>query len=79
MARQAQPVSYVLHAKDGADLPEHQRVAVEQLQRIGVGETADFTWTPDEPGVYEIRIGYRPDASLPQRWVVVAGEGTGGS
>ena len=42
---------------------------------IGVGETADFTWTPAEPGVYELRIGYNERANFPQRWVVTAREG----
>jgi len=70
ITRDGEPVSVILYAKDGADLPEHQRVSVERVPRMGVGETADFIWTPDEPGVYELRIGYGADASHPQRWVV---------
>ncbi len=65
-------VPITLHAKDGADLPPHQRVPVLGLPRLGVGETADFTWTPSEPGTYELHIGYGPDASLTQVWEVRA-------
>ncbi|HSG47497.1 MAG TPA: multicopper oxidase domain-containing protein, partial [Longimicrobiales bacterium] len=75
ITRDGEPVPYTLLAKDGADLPEHQRVAVESLQRIGVGETADFTWTPQEPGVYELLVGPAPDRGLTQRWVVEAPPG----
>ncbi|MDT8341716.1 MAG: multicopper oxidase domain-containing protein [Longimicrobiales bacterium] len=71
--RDGEPVPYTLLAKDGADLPAHQRVPVEHLQRIGVGETADFTWTPAEPGVYHLLVGPDPEqAALVQRWVVEA-------
>ncbi len=63
-------VPFRLIAKDGADLPAHQQVEVTDLPRLGVGETADFAWTPRTPGVYEVRIGYGPPASIPQRWVV---------
>jgi manganese oxidase len=63
-------VPFTLFAKDGADLPTHQQVEVTDLPRLGVGETADFTWTPLEPGVYELRVGYNPQVSLVQRWVV---------
>ncbi|UCC24222.1 MAG: multicopper oxidase domain-containing protein [Gemmatimonadales bacterium] len=78
ITREDEPIPYRLHAKDGADLPEHQQVEVPSLQPIGVGETVDFIWTPDRPGVYELRIGYSPQASIPQRWVVTdaaSGEG----
>lgn len=65
-------VPITLFAKDGADLPEHQRVAVETLPRLFVGETADFTWTPTEPGVYELGVGLRFQEGryLGQRWIV---------
>lgn len=65
-------VPITLHAKDGADLPAHQRMAVETLPRLFVGETADFTWTPEEPGMYELHVGVAPapEAHLVQRWVV---------
>jgi len=72
--REGEPVPLTLHAKDGADLPSHQQVPVERLPRMGVGETADFLWTPSEPGVYELRIGGSEENSIPQRWVVRARE-----
>ncbi|HSG08190.1 MAG TPA: hypothetical protein VLA36_07525, partial [Longimicrobiales bacterium] len=78
ITRDGVPVQYRLLAKDGADLPPHQQVLVESLARIGAGETADFTWTPTEPGVYELAIGSRPDVpgrALVQRWVVEAAPG----
>jgi FtsP/CotA-like multicopper oxidase with cupredoxin domain len=59
-----------LHAKDGADLPPHQRVPVDRLPHLSVGETADFTWTPTAPGTYELHVGKGPEANLVQRWVV---------
>jgi len=39
-------VPITLDAKDGADLPPNQQIPVDRLPRLGVGETADFTWTP---------------------------------
>ena len=63
-------IPITLLARDGADLPKHQQVPVEFLPRVGVGATADFTWTPTEPGTYELRIGPRPERSHRQTWVV---------
>jgi FtsP/CotA-like multicopper oxidase with cupredoxin domain len=60
-----------LFAKDGADLPEHQRVEVMRLPLLDVGETADFTWTPSEPGTYELFVGPAPQAGIGQTWEVV--------
>jgi manganese oxidase len=68
----AAPIPITLLAKDGADLPEVQRRRVERLPWMGVGETADFTWTPDAPGSYLLHIGYGDDANLVQRWEVAA-------
>jgi FtsP/CotA-like multicopper oxidase with cupredoxin domain len=70
--RDGEIVPITLLAKDGADLPVHQRVPVERLAPLSVGETADFTWTPSVPGTYELHVGYAPvpDAHLVQRWVV---------
>ncbi len=65
-------VPVTLHAKDGADLPSHQRIAVDRLPLLGVGEAMDFTWTPSAPGTYELHVGYtfNPEAHHVQRWVV---------
>jgi hypothetical protein len=79
LTRDGEIIPITLHAKDGADLPSHQRAPVDRLPRLGVGETADFTWTPSEPGVYELRIGYAEEMHFPQRWVVTpAREGDDG-
>jgi FtsP/CotA-like multicopper oxidase with cupredoxin domain len=54
-----QPVSWRAIAKDGADLPLSQRVERSAQQRIGVGETYDFEFTPDTPGVLRIDVRQR--------------------
>jgi FtsP/CotA-like multicopper oxidase with cupredoxin domain len=73
LTKDGEVIPITLHAKDGADLPLHQRTAVDRLPNLGVGETADFTWTPAGPGVYELHIGYRR-VNFSQRWVVTAGD-----
>ncbi len=77
LTRDGETLSIRLLAKDGADLPVHQQVEVDELPEIGVGETADFTWTPTEPGTYEIRVGFGLEASFPQTWVVTERPPTG--
>jgi FtsP/CotA-like multicopper oxidase with cupredoxin domain len=72
LTRDGEGVPVTLLAKDGADLPDHQRVPVLALPRLGVGETADFTWMPSEPGTYELRVGYNAEMSFPQTFVVTA-------
>ena len=72
MLKGESPVLLKAIAKDGADLPEHQQIELEASPRLGVGETADFTFTPTEPGTYELEIGYpRPEARWRQTWKVV--------
>ena len=44
-------------AKDGFDLPAHQRLETWADHLVAVGETADFAYTPTEPG--EIRVEVR--------------------
>lgn len=65
-------VPITLYAKDGADLPPQQRTQVQQLPRLGVGETFDFTWMPTAAGTYVLHIGYGPgpDQHLVQVWEV---------
>jgi FtsP/CotA-like multicopper oxidase with cupredoxin domain len=53
------PVSWRAVAKDGAELPLSQRVERSAQQRIGVGETYDFEFTPDTPGVLRIDVRQR--------------------
>ena len=43
-------------AKDGADLPESQRAPVPARLLAGPGETADFEFTPKEPGEVRFEI-----------------------
>ncbi len=57
-------------AKDGADLPASQQVYIDESPRLGVGETADYTFTADESGTYELIIGYSPKFSLRQKWII---------
>jgi FtsP/CotA-like multicopper oxidase with cupredoxin domain len=59
MLKEDQPVWLTYLAKDGATLPEVQQVALETSPRYGVGETADFAFSPTEPGRYELNVGYR--------------------
>lgn len=75
MFKDGEPIAFSLLAKDGADLPTSQQVPVTSLAFMGVGETADFTWTPDAPGRYELRIGFAPveQAGFSQFWEVTTG------
>ncbi len=43
-------------AKDGADLPRRQAVVGDSVGSISVGETYDFEFTPEKPGVYQLRF-----------------------
>ncbi|HEX6644586.1 MAG TPA: multicopper oxidase domain-containing protein [Gemmatimonadales bacterium] len=43
-------------AKDGAELPAAERVAVPAALQAGPGETADFAFTPREPGRYRLEV-----------------------
>ena len=51
------PVMWRPLAKDGATLPAPNRVATAATQRMDVGETYDFEWTPAAPGVYVLEVG----------------------
>jgi FtsP/CotA-like multicopper oxidase with cupredoxin domain len=44
-------------AKDGADLPDTQRVLSSASRRLSVGETFDAEFTANEPGEYRLTIG----------------------
>jgi len=44
------PVRWRAMAKDGADLPPNQRTVQTARVPMGPGETADFSYTPTEPG-----------------------------
>ena len=45
-------------AKDGADFPEVQQKDVMVSPKVAVGETADFSFSPEEPGNYEMNVSY---------------------
>jgi len=45
-------------AKDGADLPPAQAIPARSAQRLSVGETYDFEFTP-EPGKYRLVAAFR--------------------
>ncbi|MFI5233817.1 MAG: multicopper oxidase domain-containing protein, partial [Gemmatimonadales bacterium] len=51
------PVKWRPFAKDGATLPAPSRVETEATQRMDVGETYDFEWTPAAPGAYVLEVG----------------------
>ena len=71
MLKNDHPVPLKLIAKDGADVPKHQQVDFDISPRYGVGETADFAFTPSEPGSYEFHIGYR-NRMWVQSWEVAS-------
>jgi FtsP/CotA-like multicopper oxidase with cupredoxin domain len=56
-------------AKDGADLPLAQQHEVDISSKIFVGETADYSFTPQEPGIYQLKFKYMM-ADWTQTWVV---------
>jgi FtsP/CotA-like multicopper oxidase with cupredoxin domain len=76
MLKDDQPVPIKYIAKDGADLPEHQQINIEVSPRYGVGETADFAFTPIKPGMYELQIGSfnNPKRRWKQAWEVKPGK-----
>jgi FtsP/CotA-like multicopper oxidase with cupredoxin domain len=64
-------VTWIPVAKDGADLPAHQRVARPAELSMDVGQTADFEFSPASRGEYvlSIRVGPPKDA-IRQRIIV---------
>lgn len=46
-------------AKDGADLPPEQSVAKAAYVVMGAGETGDFLYTPERPGVQRLNVQTR--------------------
>lgn len=71
MLRDEAPVPLRAIAKDGAALPIHQQVELDVSPRFGVGETADYAFTPTEPGTYDLVVGYGPQRNWHQTWIVV--------
>ena len=60
-----QPVEWRWIAKDGADLPAAQRRDRPARQRMDVGETYDFLWTPEAAGEFTLRVETKFDAGAP--------------
>ena len=54
-AQDGKPVEWTPIAKDGADLPSVQSVAIPASFTIAPGETYDFTFTPEKPGKIEFK------------------------
>ena len=50
------PVQWRTIAKDGADLPLHQATKRPAHMLMGPGETADFSFTPQHPGVLTLEV-----------------------
>jgi FtsP/CotA-like multicopper oxidase with cupredoxin domain len=68
LLRNDTPARWRFVAKDGADLPPSQIVeGPAVLDRMGVGETFDYTWTPSAPGLYTLEITTEFYAASPQR------------
>ncbi|MEQ9105633.1 MAG: multicopper oxidase domain-containing protein [Rhodothermales bacterium] len=72
MTKDGQPYPLLAIAKDGADFPPAQRTNVMETRIYREGETADFLFTPLEPGTYELQIGPVAELSVRQRWLVTA-------
>ncbi len=72
MEKEDKPVPVRIIAKDGADLPESQRVMVESSFRYGVGETADFEFIAETPGNYQLYFwNNNKEKYWVQDWIVV--------
>ena len=56
LLRDAAPVTWRPLARDGADLPASAQVPQAGERDIGVGETFDVEWAPDEPGAYTLEV-----------------------
>jgi FtsP/CotA-like multicopper oxidase with cupredoxin domain len=54
------PVNWRAIAKDGADLPGPQRLMHQARQRVSVGETYDFEFVPERPGLLTLDV-FRPN------------------
>jgi FtsP/CotA-like multicopper oxidase with cupredoxin domain len=64
VTRNGAPVRWRALAKDGADLPEALRLESDADLTTNAGETADFLWTPTEPGVATLRVRYERFAAV---------------
>jgi FtsP/CotA-like multicopper oxidase with cupredoxin domain len=56
LGRDTMVVSWQPLAKDGFDLPVAQRGSRPARQRVGMGETYDFEYTPLQPGILRLEV-----------------------
>jgi FtsP/CotA-like multicopper oxidase with cupredoxin domain len=61
LADAAGPLRWRAIAKDGADLPLHQRSIQSARVPMGPGETADFAYTPSAPGDLILEVSTQVD------------------
>ncbi len=73
LLRNGDPVFWTPRAKDGFDLPEHQRVPRRADQRVTIGETMDFDYVAGGPGEYLLELRSGDGRLLASQEVRVAG------
>jgi len=56
MEKDSMPVPVKFIAKDGTDLPRLQQTFLKESAFFGVGETADFEFTPLKAGIYDLKV-----------------------
>lgn len=65
------PVLIKSIAKDGTDMPALQQTFKKESAFFGVGETADFEFSPGKAGTYEVQVVLSEGGYLwTQKWVV---------
>jgi FtsP/CotA-like multicopper oxidase with cupredoxin domain len=64
-------------AKDGFDLPPHQRTIQPARQRIDVGETIDFEYSPRRPGEYALQVRAPSGRLIMEQKITVPDPGAG--
>jgi len=68
LLREGQPVKWTRWTKDGADLPATLRTGVDAEQMLLPGETFDYLFTPDTPGLLSLETGRKdPEIKVPIR------------
>ena len=70
LVNEGKPAKWRAVAKDGADLPPQQATVRDAEQKIGVGETYDFEFTPAGPGDYKLRFSSDIGTEVTQ-WIAV--------
>ena len=70
VTKDGEPVLLKTIAKDGADLPLVQQRDVKVTDKVQIGETADYAFAPQEPGIYEMEFTYMGLARWQQTWKV---------